>query len=143
MVEQFACNVSKQVLFLAEMDEFIDISGLPERNVYGSVRCRGNVTKHKRAFKFITCLSAPDERNRLYFQLCAVAIAVSFFSRLMVKEDDGILKRQSLLTVRVYSHGQGQKRYLHTKRSKQNLFGKFFQYYDLVLNKTSNDNRML
>ena len=71
MVEQFACNVSKQVLFLTEVDEFIDISGLPERNVYGSVRCRGNVTKYTRAFKFITCLSAPDERNRLYFSgLC-------------------------------------------------------------------------
>ena len=34
-------------------DESIDISGLPERNVYGSVRCRGNVTKYTRAFKFI------------------------------------------------------------------------------------------
>ena len=36
-----------------EVDESIDISGFPERNVYGSVRCRGNVTKYKRAFKFI------------------------------------------------------------------------------------------
>ena len=52
-----------------------------------------------------------------------------------MKEDDGILKRQSLKTIRVYSHGY-QKRYLHMKRSKQNLFGKVVKYYNLVLNKT-------
>ena len=31
----------------------------------------------------------------------------------------------------------------HAKRSKHNLFGKFVEYYNLVLNKTCNDNRML
>ena len=37
-----------------EADESIDISGLPKRNVYGSMRCLGNGTKYTHAFKFIT-----------------------------------------------------------------------------------------
>lgn len=49
----------------------------------------------------------------------------------MVKENDGILNKQSLLTVREYSHVF----YLHTECSKHNLFGiyiyifYFVQYY--------------
>ena len=59
----------------------------------------------------------------------------------MVKEDDGILKRQSLLTVRVYSHSY-QKRLIFSYE-KVKLFGKFVEYYDLVLSETCNDNPML
>ena len=61
----------------------------------------------------------------------------------MVKEDDGILNTRSLLTVRVYSHGYQKLLIFVHKKSKHNLFGKFFEYYNLVLNKTCNDNRML
>ena len=39
-------------------------------------------------------------------QICAVAVAFnSFFFLEMVKKNDSILKRQSFLTARVYSHG--------------------------------------
>lgn len=51
------------------------------------------------------------------------------------------------LTVRVYSHGRKQTTknvwYLLTKRSKPDLFGKVVEFYNSVLNKTGNDNRML
>ena len=40
-VAQLACKVSQQVLFLMEVEDSIDISGLPERNVYGSMRGNG------------------------------------------------------------------------------------------------------
>ena len=108
-VSQFTCKVSKWVLFLMEVDKFIDISGLPERNMYG------------------------PERNRkepLFFQICGMAIAINitvFWE--MVKEDDGILKRQSLLTVRVYSHSY-QKRLIFSCE-KVKLFGKFVECYNL------------
>jgi len=62
-----------------EVDEFL--SGLPERNVYDSVRCRDNVTKYTGAFKFMTC--KPPWRCKepfLFFnQICAVAIAFNYF----------------------------------------------------------------
>ena len=60
-----------------------------------------------------------------------------------MKEDDGILNRQSLLTVRVYSHVYQKYLIFAYEKSKLNLFGKFVEYYNLVLNKTCNDNRML
>ena len=37
-----------------EVNDSIDISGLPKRNVYRSMRCQGNGTKYTHAFKFIT-----------------------------------------------------------------------------------------
>ena len=55
----------------------------------------------------------------------------------MVKEeteDDGILNRQSLLTVRVYSHGYQKRLIFAHEKLKHNLFGKFVEYYNLVLN---------
>ena len=48
-------RLQSQKISIMEVDESIHISGLPERNGHGSVRCRGNVTKYKRAFRFITC----------------------------------------------------------------------------------------
>ena len=46
----------------------------------------------------------------------------------MVKEDDGIFDRQSLLTVRVYSHGYQKRLKFAHEKSKHNLLGKFVEY---------------
>ena len=91
--------------------EFIDISDLPERIVYCSVRCPRNLTKDTRSFKFSNVSCREDARNRCYFSdLC---LRNSFFIVLpeMVKEDDGILNKQSLMTVAEYSNGF-QKRFI-------------------------------
>ena len=103
-----------------EVDKFTDISGLRERNVYG------------------------PERNRseswLFFRSVLWQQLLTIFPE-KVKEADGILKRQSLLTVRVYSHSY-QKCFIFSYE-KIKLFGKFVEYYNLALNETCNDNRML
>ena len=53
----------------------------------------------------------------------------------------------SSLPVRVYFHGRNQTNkivwYLHSKRPKHDLFEKVVEFYNSVLNKTCNDNRML
>ena len=89
-----------------------------------------------------TC-TAP-ERNRgeswLFFRSVLWQQLLTIFPE-KVKEADGILKRQSLLTVRVYSHSY-QKCFIFSYE-KIKLFGKFVEYYNLVWNETCNDNRML
>ena len=47
----------------------------------------------------------------------------------MVKENDSVLNKQSLLTARVYFYAFQKRFIFHTKRSKQaKLFGKFLEY---------------
>ena len=103
-----------------EVDKFTDISGLPERNVYGPERNRNE--------------------SLLFFRSVLWQQLLTIFPE-KVKEDDGILKRQSLSTVRVYSHSY-QKLFIFSYE-KVKLFGKCVEYYNLVLNETCNDNRLL
>ena len=75
------------------------------------------------------------------FQICVLAIAFIFFPGICEGRYDGILNRQSLMTVRVYSHGYQKRLIFAHEKSKHNLFGKFVEYYNLFLNKTCNYNR--
>ena len=103
-----------------EVDKFTDISGLPERNVYGPERNRNE--------------------SLLFFRSVLWQQLLTIFPE-KVKDDDGILKRQSLSTVRVYSHSY--QRLFIFSYEKVKLFGKCVEYYNLVLNETCNDNRLL
>ena len=119
-----------------EVDEFL--SGLPERNVYDSVRCRENVTKYTRAFKFMTW-QPPQGTVFIFNQFCAVAIAFNCFpgngkGRWWYFEQAKFIECILTATKSVW--------YLHTKRSKHklNLFGKLVEYYTLddgILNRQS------
>ena len=79
-----------------EVGESIDISDLPGRIVHCSVRCRRNVKKYTGSFKFTNV----NHREDVFY--CFPGSG---------EGDDGILKRQSLLTVREYSHGY-QRRFI-------------------------------
>ena len=92
--------------------------------------------------KFIFIMQAAVKMHGIVFvfQICAVAVASIVFPK-MVKKNEGILNRQSLLTAKVYSHSF-QKLLIFLSKKFKKLFVKFVEYYNLVLNKTCNDNGM-
>ena len=110
---------------------------LPIADVFPVVSSEGFLVN-----KFIFIMQAAVKMHGIVFifQICAVAIASIVFPK-MVKKNEGILNRQSLLRAKVYSHSF-QKLLIFLSKKFKKLFVKFVEYYNLVLNKTCNDNGM-
>ena len=78
------------------------------------------------------------------FPICAVAVAFNYFFSELAKEDDRILNRQKYHSESVFSRlPKALDIFIRKGQTQLNLFGKFVEYYNFVLNKTCYDNRML